>query len=156
MPPNPPLPPCLSCSLCVPSSPSFPLALLTVFMGNAVVGTFCREAAIFPASSTSVEYPVLPPPTGHQDPIARLTLMLYPSTRHNWPMWLVDDCALRVRLPRCLYLWRRLRTLRVSGSVVTLLHCRRALLPFPCTMGCLCRSLVEMHGVGVSLIPLAC
>ena len=44
------------------------------------------------------------PLTGHRGSIARLTLMLYPSTRRDWPVWLVHDCALRVRLPRCLYL----------------------------------------------------
>ena len=33
---------------------------LDVFMSGAVTCTFCGEAAIFPTSSTSLEYPVLP------------------------------------------------------------------------------------------------
>ena len=41
-------------SLCVPSSPFFPLTLFDVFMGDAVVCTFCGEAAIFPVIGCSI------------------------------------------------------------------------------------------------------
>jgi hypothetical protein len=51
---------------------------------------------------------------GHQDPIARLILVLYPFSRHAWPGCLSNGCAMRVRLPQRLYLRRRLRALRVS------------------------------------------
>jgi hypothetical protein len=41
-------------------------------------------------------------------------MMLYPFAPYDWPRCLSIECAMRVRLPRRLYLQRRLRALRVS------------------------------------------